>query len=53
MPKSREVSIKQRGQVLSLQEAGNLMGTIFIKLHIPRSREQKIINRLVKPEITV
>ena len=53
MPKSREVSIEQRGQVLSLHEAGNLMRTIFVKLHIPRSIELKIINRLEKPEITV
>ena len=45
MPKSREVSIERRAQVLALHEAGNLMRTIFLQLRIPRSIEQEIINR--------
>ena len=53
MPKSCEVSIEQRAQVLALHEAGNLMRTIFLQLHVPRSIEQEIISRLVTPEITV
>ena len=53
MPKSREVSIEQRAKDFALHEAGNLMRTIFLQLHIPRSIEQKIISRLVTPEITV
>ena len=53
MPKSREVSIEQRAQVLALHEAGNLMRTIFLQFHIPRLIEQEIISRLVTPEITV
>ena len=54
MPKSREVSIEHRALlVLALHEAGNLMRTIFLQLHIPSSIEQEIISRLVTPEITV
>ena len=53
MPKSREVSIERRAQVLALHEAGNLMRAIFLQLHIPRSIEQEIISRFVTPEITV
>ena len=45
MPKSREVSIERRAQVLALHEAGNLMREIFLQLHIPRSIGQKIISR--------
>ena len=45
IPKSREVSIERRAQVLALHEAGNLMRAIFLQLHIPRSIGQKIISR--------
>ena len=51
VPKSREVSIEQRAQVLALHEAGNLMRTIFFQLHISCLTEHEIINRLVKPKI--
>ena len=44
-PKSREVSIERRAQVLALHEGGNLMRAIFLQLHIPHSIGQEIISR--------
>ena len=46
MPKSREVTIERRAQILGLHEGGNLMRAIFLQLHIPHSIEQEIISRL-------